>query len=110
MNEQWVLFVPNTTATTSTNWSGYVATTQNDSVTYVTGTWTVPTVTATSGVTNSSAWAWVGIDGWGNHTVEQTGTAQRSTTACPPTTPGGRCGRPTALQGLAGGSSRLSPP
>jgi Peptidase A4 family len=31
-------------------------------------------VTATSG--NTSAFAWVGIDGYGNHTVEQTGTAQ----------------------------------
>ena len=74
MNQQWVLFMPNTTATTSPNWSGYVATTQNDSVTYVTGTWTVPTVTATSG--NTDSFAWVGIDGSDGGTVEQTGTAQ----------------------------------
>jgi Peptidase A4 family/Ricin-type beta-trefoil lectin domain-like len=74
MNQQWVLFVPNTTATTSPNWSGYVATTPNDSVTYVTGTWTVPTVTATSG--NTDSFAWVGIDGYGGGTVEQVGTAQ----------------------------------
>ncbi len=79
MNQQWVLFVPNTSATSSPNWSGYVATTslsnpQNDSVTYVAGTWTVPTVTATSG--NTHSFAWVGIDGHGNHTVEQAGTAQ----------------------------------
>ncbi len=74
MNQQWVLFVPNTTATTTPNWSGYVATTPNDSVTYVTGTWTVPTVTATSG--NTDSFAWVGIDGYGNGTVEQAGTAQ----------------------------------
>src|SRR5262249_51366396 len=68
LNQQWVLFVPNTTATTSPNWSGYVAATnlsdpQNDSVTYVAGTWTVPTVTATSG--NTDSFAWVGIDGYG---------------------------------------------
>ena len=74
MNQQWVLFVPNTTATTTPNWSGYVATTPNDSVTSVTGTWTVPTVTATSG--NTDSFAWVGIDGYGNGTVEQAGTAQ----------------------------------
>jgi Peptidase A4 family/Ricin-type beta-trefoil lectin domain-like len=75
MNQQWVLYMPNTTAATSPNWSGYVDTSQNDSVTYVAGTWTVPTVTATSGDTTS--FAWVGIDGWnGNGTVEQTGTAQ----------------------------------
>src|SRR5262249_2516337 len=36
--------------------------------------WTVPRVTATSG--NTASFAWVGIDGYGNHTVEQTGTAQ----------------------------------
>ncbi len=81
MNQQWVLFVPNTTATTSPNWSGYVATTPNDSVTYVTGTWTVPTVTATS--RNTDSFAWVGIDGWGNGTVEQTGTAQGTDNGVP---------------------------
>ena len=76
MNEQWDLFVPNTTATTSPNWSGYAAW-PNDSVTYVTGTWTVPTVTAASGTSgNIASCTWVGIDGDGNGTVEQIGTWQ----------------------------------
>ena len=74
MNQQWVLYTPNTTAVTSPSWSGYVATTQNDSVTYVAGTWTVPRVTATSG--NTLAFSWVGIDGWNGDTVEQIGTAE----------------------------------
>ena len=74
MNQQWVLYMPNTTAIASPNWSGYEVTSQNDSVTYVVGTWTVPTVTATSG--NTQSFAWVGIDGWNGDTVEQTGTAQ----------------------------------
>ena len=74
MNQQWVLYMPNTTAIANPNWSGYEVTTQNDSVSYVVGTWTVPTVTATSG--NTQAFAWVGIDGWNGDTVEQTGTSQ----------------------------------
>ena len=79
LNQQWKVFVPNTTAITSPNWSGYFAATnvsapQNDSVTYVAGSWTVPTVTATSG--NTDSFAWVGIDGWHGGTVEQTGTAE----------------------------------
>ncbi len=83
MNEQWDLFVPNTTANPpQENWSGYYAATNvskppADSVTYVAGTWTVPTVTATSGDTDSSIW--VGIDGPGPSalTVEQIGTTQK---------------------------------
>ncbi len=80
MNQEWVLFVPNTTAVTNTKWSGYVAETnfsdpQANSVSYVTGAWIVPTVTGpSSGAFHSSIW--VGIDGYGNNTVEQIGTEQ----------------------------------
>ena len=71
---------PNPNALNSTNWSGYVAGTnlsqpQANSVTAVSGSWIVPTVTGpTSGTTYSSVW--VGIDGYGNSTVEQLGTEE----------------------------------
>lgn len=66
---------------TSVNWSGYSAMTGKGShvnpsygsVTEVSGTWRVPTLTASEeGTTYSSAW--VGIDGFSNQTVEQIGT------------------------------------
>ena len=59
----------------SSNWSGYVDT--NASYNYVFGEWTVPWA-------NCGPWydfnfsqssTWVGLDGWGNGTVEQLGTA-----------------------------------
>lgn len=64
---------------TSINWSGYVAQSsltspQAGAVTYVAGSWTVPTVTVTVGSSYSSAW--VGIDGYSDGTVEQLGTEQ----------------------------------
>ncbi len=64
--------------TQSNNWSGYVDT--NESYNYVFGEWTVPSA-------NCGPWydfnfsqssTWVGLDGWGNGTVEQLGT----TTGC----------------------------
>jgi hypothetical protein len=55
---------------TSTNWSGYAET--GSGFTSATASWTVPTVTASSGSTYSSAW--VGIDGDGNSNLIQTGT------------------------------------
>ncbi len=56
-------------ATESSNWSGYAVT--GSSVTYVAGSWVVPTVsTTTSGYTS----VWVGIDGFSSSTVEQIGT------------------------------------
>jgi hypothetical protein len=66
--------------TTSNSWSGYVAATniaqpQIGSVSAVYGSWIVPAVTGPSqGITESSIW--VGIDGWGNSTVEQVGTGE----------------------------------
>jgi hypothetical protein len=56
---------------TSENWSGYAVIGSN--FTQATGTWTVPAVDCASDP-NSSASFWVGIDGWTNSTVEQTGT------------------------------------
>ncbi|HEX3588118.1 MAG TPA: G1 family glutamic endopeptidase [Pseudonocardiaceae bacterium] len=53
----------------SFNWSGYVAPTGPH--TTVTSTWVQPEVTCTS---NGLASFWVGLDGWNDKTVEQTGT------------------------------------
>ena len=58
----------------STNWSGYAVTGSTGSVTYVNGSWTVPTVTAVTGTPTAYSAFWVGIDGFSSNTVEQTGT------------------------------------
>jgi hypothetical protein len=63
------------TASTSSNWSGYAV--GGESYTYVVGKWKVPTATCASGE-NSQSSTWVGLDGWGDQTVEQVG----STTGC----------------------------
>jgi hypothetical protein len=63
----------------SSNWSGYVAT--GEDYTYVLGYWTVPKANCSSfNLFNSSTWfssssTWVGLDGWGDSTVEQLGTS-----------------------------------
>lgn len=62
---------------TSTNWSGYAVATSLarpavGSVSVVSGSWTVPTVSAAPGQTFCSVW--VGIDGYASPTVEQIGT------------------------------------
>ncbi len=62
---------------TSSNWSGYAVETnlnfpQNYAVSDVKGTWVVPTLLCDSNTRYSSAW--VGIDGYSDGTVEQTGT------------------------------------
>jgi hypothetical protein len=70
----------NPNATTSGNWSGYVAEANSsqqrqNSVTAVSGSWVVPEVTGPStGATYGSVW--VGIDGYSNSTVEQIGTEE----------------------------------
>jgi len=70
------------TSTTSDNWSGYVATNNIvNSVTRVSGSWTVPTVARSTG--NTYSYDWVGIDGWGNQTVEQIGTAENFVNGAP---------------------------
>ena len=58
----------------STNWAGYVATGQ--SFTAVSGTWVVPTVQPSSA--SAASGTWIGIDGFNNGSVIQTGTAQNS--------------------------------
>jgi hypothetical protein len=55
----------------SSNWSGYAAT--GGGFSSVTSTWTQPTANCTSATTYSSFW--VGLDGDGSSTVEQTGTS-----------------------------------
>lgn len=65
---------------TSGNWSGYViaaapgSAATSVSVTSVSGSWVVPTVTCSAGSSTEYSAFWVGIDGWGSSTVEQTGT------------------------------------
>jgi hypothetical protein len=56
----------------SPNWSGYAGTTTNAN--QVSGDWTVPAVSKTKGNTYSSTW--VGIDGFTNGDLIQTGTEQ----------------------------------
>ena len=59
----------------SSNWSGY-AVSSSTAGTYssITGQWTVPAVQATSG--NSYSASWIGIDGFNNSSLIQTGTGQ----------------------------------
>jgi hypothetical protein len=56
---------------TSSNWSGYSAI--NGRYTSVSASWTQPTANCTAATTYSSFW--VGLDGYGSNTVEQTGTS-----------------------------------
>jgi hypothetical protein len=72
--------------TTSTNWSGYatetnLTTPQSGAITDVRGTWTVPSVTCGSTATYSVSW--IGIDGYADSTVEQTGTEQDCSSGVP---------------------------
>ena len=62
---------PRWVPSSSTNWSGYAVSSAPNSVTAVSGSWTVPTVKGTGSAYSS---AWVGIDGYTSSTVEQTGT------------------------------------
>ena len=63
---------PTPSTVTSTNWSGYAdVSATKDSVTSVSGSWTVPAV---SNTVAGDAAVWVGIDGYSSKTVEQTGT------------------------------------
>jgi len=55
----------------STNWSGYAET---GTFTTAVGHWTVPTVSRTSNTPNRFSSQWVGIDGFNNQNLIQTGT------------------------------------
>jgi hypothetical protein len=59
-------------AATSTNWAGYAAAGQAGTFTSVSSSWTQPAVTCGAQQTFSSFW--VGLDGDGTQSVEQTGT------------------------------------
>ena len=67
------VFAPNhkISNSTSSNWSGYSAI--NGRYTSVSASWKQPTASCTSQTTYSSFW--VGLDGDGSSTVEQTGTS-----------------------------------
>lgn len=56
----------------SSNWSGYAVDTSTYSA--ITGQWVVPAVSRTKGPTYSSSW--IGIDGFNNSNLIQTGTEQ----------------------------------
>lgn len=60
------------TTVSSSNWSGYAATGSNGEFTSVSASWVQPTLTCTSTTTYSSYW--VGLDGYSNSALEQTGT------------------------------------
>jgi hypothetical protein len=62
----------NAAATMSQNWAGYAVTGQSGAFTSVSAAWTQPTVTCSAG--EELAAFWVGLDGDGTRTVEQTGT------------------------------------
>jgi hypothetical protein len=62
--------ISHVTSTTSTNWSGYAAT--SGTYTSVSASWTQPKGTCTSG--DQYAAFWVGLDGYSSETVEQTGS------------------------------------
>ena len=55
----------------ASNWSGYAET---GTYTGVSATWTVPTVTSSTSATYSSAW--IGVDGFNNSNLIQTGTEE----------------------------------
>jgi hypothetical protein len=56
----------------ASNWSGYAET--GSGFTGVTGTWTVPAVASSTSATYSSAW--IGVDGFNNSSLIQTGTEE----------------------------------
>lgn len=60
------------TSVESSNWSGYAATGSDGAFTSVSSSWVQPSLTCTSKTTYSSYW--VGLDGYSNSALEQTGT------------------------------------
>jgi len=71
--------LPRNTATTP-NWAGYVASTNifnptKGTVSFVQGTWTIPSIASGQAKPGTFYAIWVGIDGLNNNTIEQLGTA-----------------------------------
>jgi hypothetical protein len=71
-----------TTCAYSYNWGGYVVYKSTYVVTKISASWTVPTISGVVGSTcpdSTQQWlsdsVWIGIDGYGSGTVEQTGTS-----------------------------------
>lgn len=60
------------TTVSSSNWSGYAATGNSGAFTSVSASWVQPALTCTSKTTYSSFW--VGLDGYSDSALEQTGT------------------------------------
>lgn len=58
----------------STNWSGYALSGTTGQYNSISGNWTVPTVAPSKGSSYSSSW--IGIDGFNNSDLIQTGTEQ----------------------------------
>jgi len=74
--------LPSAQCLASINWSGYAVTNETNSVTFVGASWVVPAVAGAVGNTcpdSVKTWLdasfWVGIDGFNNGYVEQTGTS-----------------------------------
>lgn len=65
----------------SSNWSGYVA--YGTAFTTVAGSWVVPSIVCSGSAETEYAAAWVGLDGWGSATVEQTGTMSQCQDGAP---------------------------
>lgn len=70
-------------AGTSSNWAGYAVTGAHGSVSFVNGSWTVPSVTGCTASSSSYSSFWVGIDGYNSRSVEQTGTDSDCSGATP---------------------------
>lgn len=64
-----------TTTSTSSNWAGYAVKTANGAVSDVKGQWNVPQIAVACPTSYRASSFWVGIDGDGTSTVEQTGTS-----------------------------------
>ncbi len=60
------------TTVSSSNWSGYAATGSSGAFTSVSSSWVQPAISCSSTTTYSSYW--VGLDGYSNSALEQTGT------------------------------------
>jgi len=60
-------------SSTSTNWSGYAVTGGDGAFSSVSSNWTEPTASCNDSGTEYAAF-WVGLDGYGSDSVEQTGT------------------------------------
>lgn len=66
---------------TSLNWAGYAIETnltnpQSKAVSDVKGSWIVPAVNCAGTISNTYSATWLGIDGYSDNTVEQTGSEQ----------------------------------